>query len=187
MNGEFHMTLKINYKHMKMKNVLKSLFLVAIIAVTTGVSAQKQKIAHINSNELLMAMPQRDSIEKEIQKYAKELEAEMQNLSAEYEQKVQEFNSKKEMMSDLIKETKIKEINNMQQNIQSFQQRAQEDLQQKENELLQPLIQKAQKAIDEVADEQGYDYVLDSSLGVVLFSKEGDDILPLVKEKLDIE
>lgn len=167
--------------------IFKSLILIGFVLVSTSVFSQKQKIGHINSNELLMQMPERDSIEKEIQKYAKDLEAEMQNLSAEYEKKVQEYNAKKETMSDFLKETKVKEINNMQQNIQSFQKRAQEDLQSKENELLQPLIKKAQKAIDDVAEENGYDYILDTSVGVVLYSTDSENIMSKVEEKLNVQ
>ncbi len=57
----------------------------------------------------------------------------------------------------------------------------------KEQELLTPLINKAREAINEVAKENGYKYIFDSSLGVILFTDDTDDILPLVKKKLNIK
>jgi len=59
-------------------------------------------------------------------------------------------------------------------------------LQKKEQSLLQPIIDKAKNAINEVAKEGSFTYILDSSVGVVLYSVESDDILPLVKKKLGL-
>jgi len=52
---------------------------------------------------------------------------------------------------------------------------------------LQPIIDKAKKAIDDVAKDGNYTLILDSSVGVVLYSIDGDDILPAVKKKLGIQ
>jgi len=71
--------------------------------------------------------------------------------------------------------------------IEAFQSSAQEDLQKKEQELLQPIIDLAKKAIEEVAKEQGYTYILDTAYGIVLFADPSDDIMPLVKKKLNLK
>ena len=89
-------------------------------------------------------------------------------------------------MTDIIRDNKIKEITDLEKRITEFQKTAQADLQKKEEKLLQPIIDKAKQAIDDVAKENNYTYVLDSSMGVVLYSIESDDILPLVKKKLGI-
>ncbi|HVA98516.1 MAG TPA: OmpH family outer membrane protein, partial [Bacteroidia bacterium] len=73
------------------------------------------------------------------------------------------------------------------QRIQDFQTQAQQDIQKKNDELTKPVYDKAKKAIDEVAKEKGYKYVLDTSTGVVLYSEPSDDILDLVKKKLGID
>ena len=78
------------------------------------------------------------------------------------------------------------EIMDLQQRIQSFQASAQEQLQMKEQDLLQPIIDKAKKAIEDVAKENGYTYIFDSGLGVLLYMPEGDDVKALVKTKLGI-
>ena len=89
-------------------------------------------------------------------------------------------------MTDIIKNNKIKEITDLEKRITEFQQTAEADLQKKEQSLLQPIIDKAKNAINEVAKEGSFTYILDSSVGVVLYSVESDDILPLVKKKLGL-
>ncbi|MCW8896506.1 MAG: OmpH family outer membrane protein [Flavobacteriales bacterium] len=166
---------------------IKAILLAAVITMSFSAFAQKSvKIGHINSNELLSAMPERETIQKDIEDYAAQLTTTMDAMRKEYESKVADFQSKQEVMSDIIRENKIKEITDLEKRITEFQKTAQADLQKKEEKLLQPIIDKAKQAIDDVAKENNYTYVLDSSMGVVLYSIESDDILPLVKKKLGI-
>jgi outer membrane protein len=90
-------------------------------------------------------------------------------------------------MTDLIKQTKTEELQNMQTRLQTFQSSAQKDLQDKEQELLSPIIDKAKKAIQDVAKENKYTYIFDTGTGTILYSEPSDDILPLVKKYLNIE
>ena len=76
----------------------------------------------------------------------------------------------------------------MQGRMQEFQMTAQQDYQQKEAELFQPIMDEAQNAIEKVAKANGFTYVFDLSAGgLVYFSEESVDILPLVKKELGIE
>jgi len=152
--------------------------------LSTGLFAQK--FGHINSNELLQAMPERSQIEKDVQKYAQELESQLSTMSKEYQAKVQEYQTKEATMTEAIKQDKIQEITNLEERISKFQKSAQKDLQEKEETLLKPIIDRAKKAIEEVAKENNYTYILDSGVGVILYSRESDDIMPLVKKKLGI-
>ncbi|MBL1232407.1 MAG: OmpH family outer membrane protein [Vicingaceae bacterium] len=166
---------------------IKVILLAAVITMSFSVFAQKSvKIGHINSNELLAAMPERETIQKSIEDYAAQLTTTMDAMRKEYESKVADFQSKQDVMTDIIRDNKIKEITDLEKRITEFQKTAQADLQKKEEKLLQPIIDKAKQAIDDVAKENNYTYVLDSSMGVVLYSIESDDILPLVKKKLGI-
>lgn len=167
-----------------MKKII-TLVTVVLLGCTTMVNAQK--IAHINSNDLMLLMPERKSAEEALQNYAKDLEKQMGTMNQEYEAKVQEYQSKESLMTDVIKQDKIKEITDLENRIKTFQQTAQESLQKKEQELLSPMLDKAKKAISDVAKEAGYRYVLDTAAGSVLFSETADDIMPLVKKKLGID
>jgi outer membrane protein len=167
---------------------LKITLLMLVVALSTSAIAQKGiKVGHINSNDLLTAMPERTAVQKDLEDYANQLKITLDAMRKEYETKVAEFQSKQDVMTDIIKNNKIKEITDLEKRIGEFQQTAEADLQKKEQELLQPIIDKAKNAINDVAKDGGYTYILDSSVGVILYSVEGDDILPAVKKKLGVE
>jgi outer membrane protein len=167
---------------------IKITLLMLVVALSTAATAQKTaKIGHINSNELLTAMPERAAVQKDLEAYANELKITLDVMRKEYETKVADFQSKQEVMTDIIKNSKITEITDLEKRITEFQQTAEADLQKKEQSLLQPIIDKAKTAIDDVAKAEGYTYILDSSVGVVLYSVDSDNILSKVKTKLGIQ
>jgi outer membrane protein len=149
---------------------MKTFLKIALVFASAlfSLNASAQKFGHIDTNELLLAMPDRKTAETTIQSYAKQLEAQLQTMSQEWETKVQDYQSKEQMMSEAIKKTKVKEITDLENRIKEFQQTAQEDLQKKESELLQPMIDKAKKAIEEIAKEGKYTYIFDTGTGILL-------------------
>jgi len=163
---------------------MKNIVLIAATLLSTAVFGQK--LGHINSNELLLAMPERTSVEDNIKKYASELESQLGTMSKEYQAKVQNYQAKEATMTEAIKQDKIKEITNLEDRIAEFQQTAQKDLQTKEETLLKPIIDKAKKAIEDVAKENNYTYIFDSGVGVLLYQKDSDNIMPMVKKKLGL-
>ncbi len=168
---------------------MKKVFLILLIALFAGVSfsQQKLKFGHLNSNDLLEAMPERLSAQKTLQDFTKQLEDQLVTMQEELEKKYNEYLEKKDNMTELIRKNKEEELMSIQQRIQTFQTNAQQELQKKEQELIKPIIDKAKKAIEDVAKEQGYTYIFDTGSGAILyFPKESDDILPLVKKKLGI-
>jgi len=165
------------------------LFLVGIFITTTGLYAQKTdlKFGHVNSNELLSLMPERATATTDLQAYGQMLQKEMEAMQTEYQTKVNAYVEKQATYSDLVKKSKETEIQEMQRRIQDFQATAQQDFQQKETELMQPIIDKAQAAIEKVGKENGFIYIFDLSNGsVAYFSAQSTDILPLVKKELGI-
>jgi len=89
-------------------------------------------------------------------------------------------------MSDIIKQTKEREIADLETRITEFQQGAETDFANKQQELYDPLITKARDAINAVAEANGFTYILDVSMGTVLYFEAGEDVLPLVKVKLGL-
>lgn len=166
--------------------------LTAVIACflmfNNSVSAQsKVKLAHINSADLMQIMPGRDTAQKLIENYAASLEEELKTMYAEYQTKATKFQETQATMSQIVQQSKLKELQDLENRIKLFDEQAQEDLQSKQEELLKPLIDKAKAAIAEVAKENGYTYVFDSSVGVLLYFENSDDIIELVKKKLNIK
>lgn len=161
---------------------------IALSAVmSAGYSQVNAKLGYIDSNELLELMPGKDSIQTALQDYQKTLETQLQTMYAEYQTKVQDYQTNSRTMSDIIRQTKEKELADLETRIQTFQQQADTDLQNKQVELLQPLLDKAKNAINTVAKENGYTYIFDVGTGAFLFYDKGDNILPLVKAKLGLK
>jgi outer membrane protein len=167
----------------------KIITLLTFLALIGGSNLFSQKIGHINSNELLMAMPERAQIETEIQNHAKQLESQLLAMQRELETKYQDFQAKEKLMSESIREDKIKELTSLETRLNDFQESAQNDLQKKEKALTEPLIAKAKNAIETVAKENGYTYIIDSGIGFILYIDKttASDIMPLVKKQLGLE
>jgi outer membrane protein len=147
-----------------------------------------QKFGHVTSELLLQAMPEYDSAQAELAELQSHYELEIERIQVEINKKIEEFNQGEATMSDLIKEAKASEIQELQMRLQNFSQTAQQDLQQQGMRVIQPVMEKARAAIDEVAKEHGLIYVFDLSQGNPVYtSEESLDMVPLVKAKLGIQ
>lgn len=168
-----------------MKPILTLIY--AMLFVFANIQAQNLKFGHINSAELLSMMPGIKTADTELQNYGKQLESQLKTMSEEYQTKVQDFQSKQTLLADAVKETKVKEITDLELRIQEFQQTAQQSLERKKEELYNPIIKKAEKAIQEIGKENNYSYVFDTSTGSgILYAQESDNLMEKVKKKLGL-
>ena len=165
---------------------MKKILLLSLTFLISISSFSQNKFGYIDSQELLLLMPERKTAEEEVQTFAKSLESQLQAMTAEYQQSVQEYQANEATYTDLVKQDKVTEITGLEQRIQSFQQNAQQALQSKEQELLEPILQKARQAIEDVASEGDYTYIFDKSVGSILYVKESENILQKVKKKLKL-
>lgn len=172
-----------------MKSFRKVMAVLSLVVLMAGVATAQTgaKFGYIDSNEILALMPETDSLQNELKAYADYLDEQMTTMAMEYQSKVTEYQENYNTMSDLIRQTKEKEITDLQERIQAFQQSADQDLGAKQAELFNPLIEKVKAAITDVARENGYNYVFDVGTGALVFYETGDNILPLVKTKLGIQ
>lgn len=160
---------------------------VCLLAFSGSVMAQKNlKIGHINSNDLIQIMPGRDSAMAILQREVAELEETYKSMQAEAEKRYNDYVANQAGWTELIRQTKQREIQDMSARIQEFQENAQKQMQDRQQEVLKPIIDRANKAIEEVAREGGYTYIIDSGTGVLLFANESEDVMALVKRKLGI-
>jgi len=170
-----------------MKNLTKIVIIIFLVGFTTVSFAQKkQKFGHIDSNELLKLMPGRDSAMNKITDYAKTLENQLKGMQSELETKYQTYLANEANMTELIKQTQQKELQDIQARIEAFQTSAQDELEKKQNELLKPIIDKAKSAIEKVGKDNQYTYIFDAGIGVLLYSDPTEDILPMVKKELGL-
>jgi outer membrane protein len=168
-----------------MSNYLK-LTAVFVLLCVTGVQAQI-KLGHINSTQLLSLMPETKKADSTLQKFGSSLENQLKAMSAEYDSKVNDFKKSGESMAEPVREAKLKEIGDLEGRIQDFQQSAQSSIQKKKEELYSPVIKQAEDAIHAVAKEKNYTYIFDSSVGVLLWAQDSEDIMVAVKEKLKLK
>lgn len=156
------------------------------LLLMVGSYVNAQKVAHINLDSLISLMPESKTAQQSVQNYAKQLEQQVVVMQTELQTKYTEYQEKSKDMAEIVRVSKEKELNDLNQRIQDFQQQAQMDYQKKTAELSKPVYDKAKVAIDQIAKENGFRYVLDTSTGLVLYNDPADDIIGLVAKKLGI-
>ena len=170
-----------------MKKILIAMVACLFAFGGTAVAQKNIKLGHINSNDLMQIMPGRDSAQTVLQKEVQDLETTLKTMQGEMEKRYNEYMENQAGWTELIRNTKQREIQDMGARIQEFQENAQKQLQERESTLLKPIIDRAKKAIEDVAREGGYTYILDAGTAAVLYSQDSDDIMPLVKKKLGLK
>lgn len=167
-----------------MRKIIIVLFAVACFAGIKDVSAQK--FGHVNFAELYQLIPGQDTAQAAYEKHAMALQQQLEAMAKELEAKIQEFEANQGSMTQLIRSAKQRELQDLNMRFEEFRNSAQSDLSAKEAELSKPLIDKARKAVEDVAKENGYTYILNSTEGMLLYANPSDDIMNLVKKKLGI-
>jgi len=169
-----------------MKNIIKLFIVVLVAGLSMNIQAQTGlKIGHIDFQELISVMPGQEALNKELETYVAGLETQLQTMQNEYQTKMADYQATQATMSEIIRQTKEKEIIDLQGRIEAFNQQAQYDIQNKQVELTEPMIKKAKEAIEAVAKENGFTYIINGNEQILLY-KSGTDILPLVKKKLGL-
>ncbi len=168
---------------------MKKLILISLLSIFAfGIQAQTIKLGHINTQELMSKLPQRLKAEEEINKHAAQLEQFQKSIQDELTKKYEQYLTERETYTDLVKATKEKELQDLQQRLETYNKTAQQDLMQKENELFKPIIDAVTAAIQEVGKENGFLYIFDTATGNVLFqSTESVDVAPLVRKKMGLD
>lgn len=173
---------------------MKKLIAIALFAVVLAffgheAMSQNLKFGHINRNELIQALPEFDSANVQLQNFQKELVNALELMSVELNNKQEAYSKESKSYTDIVKQTKEQELYDMNRRITEFQTSAQEQLQNKQMELFQPITAKADKAIKDVGKENGLVYVFDMSAGQVLYVDEvkSTNIMALAKTKLGIK
>ncbi len=171
-----------------MKRVFKVLFLGVALFVMSGMAQAQVKIAHVNTADVLDAMPEKVTAEKALEKYYGELQSQLETMAKEYQTKMQDYEANQATMSNLVKQSKEKEIIDIQNRIQQFQANAEGEFENKRAELLKPILDKIQNAINAVGKDKGYTYILDMATGTMVYvGTDAVDCTKDVKAKLGIK
>ena len=160
-----------------------------LVFVVAAGHSQNLKFGHINSDELIQAMPEFDSATAKLEKFRKELVNALDLMTVVLNNKNDAYTKEAKNLTDIVKQTKEQELIDLNKRIQDFQQNAQQQLQNKQVELFQPIYTKVDKAIKDVGKENGFLYVFDVAKGALLYFDEtkSTNIMALAKTKLGIK
>ena len=164
---------------------------IAALFLIVGFTGQAQsfKFGHINSDELIQALPEFDSATKKLEKYRQDLVNALELMTVELNNKSDAYNKESKNLTEIVRQTKEQELVDLNRRIQEFQTNAQEQLQNKQVELYQPIYTKVDKAIKDVGKENGFLYVFDIAKGSLLYFDEtkSTNIMTLAKAKLGVK
>lgn len=166
-----------------MKHLKTLLFATALFIGTSSFSYAQSKLAHINTQELIKAMPEYKVAQTDIEKLGKTYETTIQTSLKELDIKLKQYNAEAETQTQEENQKRMQEVEGMKQSLSQYQQQAQKDLQEKEFNMLKPITEKAKTAIEKVAAAQGIDYVFEA--GGLIVAK-GKDLMFDVKAELKL-
>ena len=165
-------------------NAIKTLLLITIFTLGFNTVSAQSKVAHINTDELIAAMPESQALQAKLEKLGKTYDDEVKAKENELKAKFQKYNAEFKTQTEETNKQRTEEVQNDAKKIEQYKAEAMKDLQKQQNDGLKPIIEKAMKAIEDVAAAQGFDYVLNVNTLVVA---KGKDLLPDVKAKLGIQ
>jgi outer membrane protein len=176
---------------MNMKRIAVIAVMLIIVAFAgQNAGAQSLKFGHINKDELIQALPDFDTARVKLEKYTKELQNYLELMQVELANKSDAYQKEAKNLTDLVRQTKEQELVDTQRKIQEYQQSAQQDLQNKQAELFQPIVTKVDKAIEGVGKENGFVYIFNTGQGTALAffdESKSTNVMPLARAKLGLK
>ena len=165
---------------------MKYLLLISMTIATLQLSAQK--FGYVDSAALIQSIPEVKEANSNIETYTNQFQKKGQDMIKNLQAKYADLEQKRNRgeLSPVQLEDEAQKLKAEEAEIMSFNSESQNKILEKSEALLQPLRDKIQNAIDEVAAENGYAYIFDYSTGFVLFADQSTDVGALVRAKLGI-
>ena len=164
----------------------KFILITAAAVITLSASAQNLKFAHVNFNELVMLMPEADSARAQMEVSQKEAQETYRTMVEEYQAKAQKYQQNSSTWTAAIRESKEKELADISNRIQEFDQSIQQELQQQQNELMAPIQQKAIEVVNNLAMAGGYVYVFERGSLLYIDETQSTDLTKAARKVLNI-
>ncbi len=141
---------------------MKKIFVIAIAALAT-LTASAQNFGRVNFSELVALMPEMDKAREVIAASQKEAEETYSAMVEEYQSKLTQYQQKQASWTAAIRESKERELYDMQNRIQEFQNNISQELQQQQNQLQAPIYEKANNTVKELAKAKGLVVLFDTT------------------------
>ena len=163
---------------------MKKLFLV--LALALPMMAAAQKIGHVNSSEIIAAMPELAEAQKSLEAKEAEYKTEVEQMQQELQTRYQAFQEKANMLGEAARNKELMELQDLDSRVQKFVEFSRQALQEEQQKLMQPIHEKVMKAIETEATAKGLSYVLDQQ-AMLYIGKDAVDLTPAVKKSLGLK
>lgn len=170
-----------------MRKLIKALVALCGVFMLSSASASAQKFGYVDAQQILMQMPDVDSLQSKLQAFFTDLNSQLEAMQVEYNKKLEEYQKSSATLSDAVKRDRERELQGLLQRIQEFQQQAQVDIQAKEQELTKPLMDKIEAAIAKVSKANSIVAVFNVNFLEYFDPSVLVDVTPLVKTELNIK
>ncbi|GAB3950137.1 OmpH family outer membrane protein [Spirosoma harenae] len=170
-------------------NILFSTLVGALFFFGINVQAQSLKVGFTRIDYIVSQTPEAKEVTNQLTIQQTQAENELKRMQKEIQDKYAAYQSGAAQMTDAIRKARETEIQSLQTRIQEFSRTAEESLQTKYTQLMKPILTKVQQAIDAVASENGYSYILSANANgpsQILYGAEELNITDLVLKKLGI-
>lgn len=165
---------------------MKKIIFAAAMALSALAASAQGKFAHVNFNEIVVLTPEYETASKQMDASAKEAQETYESMVQEAQAKFTEYQQKQSQWTPAIKESKEKELNDIQNRIQEFQQSIQQELAEQQSKLLSPIRQKVRDEIEKIAKAGAYSFVFDDSQFFYVDKATVKDLTADVKKSLGI-
>jgi outer membrane protein len=157
-----------------------------LISISANVFSQTVlKMGHVDMNEIMNNLPSRDSAAAVLDKETKQYQATYDEMTVTYNKLMDDYDKSKSTFTEIVRKNKEAELLDKEKRLREFEQDASEALQKRNSELIKPIVDKILRAVEKVATENAFTYILDVSKGSVVFSsKDSQNINPLVMKIL---
>jgi len=163
-------------------------YLIWCFCLFATIAVSAQKFGYINSQNLIQQIPQVKEANAELETLQKQYEKQIEDKAKSLQTKFQALVRRQEQgeISPKQYEVEAQALEQERLDVAKFQQEIQQTLATKSEDLLKPIRDDINKAINDVAEENGFTYIFDESIGVILYAEESSDVGPLVKAKLGL-
>ena len=163
---------------------MKKIILIAVMAVmSVAASAQNLKFGYVNFNEIVMLMPEMDAARATMEENQKTNEEILMSMYQEYQTKMQDYQAKAATWTSAIRESKEKELMDIESRLQQTQQSLQQEMQQM---LQAPVMEKAQNTVIELAKAKGLAFVFEESSLLYIDPAQGVNLTTEARKALNI-
>lgn len=174
---------------MKAKTLVKGTVLTILMVLFTASWSSAQKFGYVNSQKIIANYKEAQDAQERLGQINKEWENEAKEMQKQFQELGQQLESQRLLLSEERQQEKQQELQNLYTKIQQFQNEKwgqNGEAVKKNEELMQPIIDKINAAIAKIGEEQRFDYIFDTVAGNILYASPSQtDLTDEVLEELE--